>query len=81
MYYAIRNVFIFHQPMTMLADQWTKDEELYDDSSALGLFIDNHDTHRFLNESGNEVMLKNALTFIFTAKGIPVMYYGTEQNL
>lgn len=50
------------------------------DVDALGLFIDNHDVKRFLNEKGDRAMFKAALTFMLTAKGIPIMYYGSEQE-
>ena len=44
-------------------------------------FIDNHDRNRFLTEAGGDVdKLHNALTFIYTARGIPVVFQGTEQN-
>lgn len=44
-------------------------------------FIDNHDRNRFLTEAGGNIdKLHNALTFIFTARGIPVVFQGTEQN-
>ena len=44
-------------------------------------FIDNHDRNRFLTEAGGDTAkLHNALTFIFTARGIPVVFQGTEQN-
>lgn len=44
-------------------------------------FIDNHDRNRFLTEAGGDVSkLHNALTFIFTVRGIPVVFQGTEQN-
>lgn len=44
-------------------------------------FLDNHDRNRFLTEAGGSVgKLKNALTFLFTTRGIPCVLYGTEQN-
>lgn len=44
-------------------------------------FIDNHDRNRFLTEAGGSVAkLQNALTFIFTCRGVPVVFQGTEQN-
>lgn len=44
-------------------------------------FIDNHDRNRFLTEAGGSVdKLQNALTFIFTCRGVPVVFQGTEQN-
>jgi len=44
-------------------------------------FIDNHDRNRFLTEAGGNVAkMQNALTFIYTCRGIPVVFQGTEQN-
>lgn len=44
-------------------------------------FIDNHDRNRFLTEAGGDVArMRNALSFIFTVRGIPVVFQGTEQN-
>ncbi|MGB9878960.1 MAG: alpha-amylase family glycosyl hydrolase, partial [Candidatus Pelagibacter ubique] len=44
-------------------------------------FIDNHDRNRFLTEAGGNVdKMQNALTFIFTCRGVPVVFQGTEQN-
>lgn len=44
-------------------------------------FIDNHDRNRFLTEAGGNVdKMQNALAFIFTCRGVPVVFQGTEQN-
>lgn len=44
-------------------------------------FIDNHDRNRFLTEAGGNVArLQNAITFIYTVRGVPVVFQGTEQN-
>ena len=44
-------------------------------------FIDNHDRNRFLTEAGGDVYkMKNALAFIYTCRGIPTVFQGTEQN-
>jgi glycosidase len=43
-------------------------------------FLDNHDNTRFLNNAGNNTnRLTVALTFLYTSRGIPCLYYGTEQ--
>jgi hypothetical protein len=43
-------------------------------------FLDNHDQPRFLSVAGATVeRLKVALVFLYTAQGIPCLYYGTEQ--
>lgn len=45
-------------------------------------FIDNHDDGRFLGQvAGNYEKLKSALTLLYTLRGIPVLYYGTEVGL
>jgi neopullulanase len=42
-------------------------------------FLDNHDLSRFLSTVDGDVRkLKNALVFLFTTRGIPSLYYGTE---
>ena len=53
-------------------------------------FIDNHDVARFLywaaqnknddSPDRQRALLHNALLLLFTAEGIPCMYYGTEQE-
>ncbi len=55
------------------------------DSSAqdrLVTFLDNHDQARFLSSgkaNNNTNRLKVALVFLYTSRGIPCLYYGTEQ--
>jgi hypothetical protein len=44
-------------------------------------FLDNHDVARFLfNSEGDKDALRNAITFLFMAEGIPCIYYGDEQE-
>ncbi|MGH7980668.1 MAG: alpha-amylase family glycosyl hydrolase, partial [Limisphaerales bacterium] len=44
-------------------------------------FLDNHDQPRFLSVPGATLArLKVALVFLYTARGIPCLYYGTEQG-
>ena len=45
-------------------------------------FLDNHDLTRFLNPAnanGNTNRLAAALTFLYTSRGVPCLYQGTEQ--
>lgn len=44
-------------------------------------FIDNHDMARFLSINNNNNRLHEALAFTLTSRGIPCIYYGTEQYL
>jgi hypothetical protein len=50
--------------------------------SRLVTFLDNHDQPRFLSaaRASNRVdRLKQALVFLYTSRGVPCLYYGTEQ--
>ncbi|MFI3172926.1 MAG: carbohydrate-binding module family 20 domain-containing protein [Eubacteriales bacterium] len=63
---------------SVLDQDWMYGDNLND----MVTFIDNHDRNRFLTEAGGDVdKLQNALTFIFTVRGIPVVFQGTEQNI
>src|SRR5690348_10813249 len=55
-------------------------DSLYDPVSRMQLvtFLDNHDQPRFLNSSTTN-RLTVALAFLYTSRGIPCLYYGTEQ--
>jgi glycosidase len=47
-------------------------------------FVDNHDRKRFLTvdtSASDQAHLHAALAFVLTARGIPCVYYGTEQYL
>ncbi len=79
---AIRNVFgpsnaAFSQIDTVISQEnsnFTWDEDLV-------TFIDNHDMARFLSINNNNNRLHQAMAFILTSRGIPCIYYGTEQYL
>ena len=51
---------------------------LYPNPSSVLAFIENHDTDRFLGESKDTTMLKQALALLLTLNRIPQLYYGTE---
>lgn len=51
---------------------------LYKDPSKLVTFIDNHDEARIYGELQDLNKLKVALTWLYTMRGIPCTYYGTE---
>ena len=78
---AIRNVFgggaNFSEIESVLAAEaghFTWDEDLV-------TFVDNHDMTRFLSLNPSQTRLHQALAFILTQRGIPCIYYGTEQYL
>lgn len=52
------------------------------DPNGLLTFIDNHDMPRFLSiNGGDQSSLRLALALLFTCRGVPMICYGTEQNL
>nr|WP_246628301.1 carbohydrate binding domain-containing protein [Paenibacillus oenotherae] len=66
---------------TNVKDAFAQDYRYNGNENHLVTFIDNHDRNRFLTEAGGSVpKLQNALSFIFTARGLPVVFQGTEQN-
>jgi glycosidase len=44
-------------------------------------FIDNHDMPRFKTAGANNRKLEQALAFTLTSRGVPAIYYGTEQYM
>lgn len=62
-----------------LVDTHDQVSSLFPDPSALGTFLDNHDNARWLNAKSDTQLLKNALAYVVLARGIPIVYYGTEQ--
>ncbi|MFB9330277.1 alpha-amylase family glycosyl hydrolase [Paenibacillus aurantiacus] len=44
-------------------------------------FIDNHDMDRFQTSGANNRKLEQALAFTLTSRGVPAIYYGTEQYM
>lgn len=58
----------------------------YEDPTRLVTFVDNHDVPRFMSEALNrgvseadaQERLDAALSFIYTVRGTPSVYYGTE---
>jgi glycosidase len=52
---------------------------VYADPYNLMIFADNHDMTRFANILGNDIRkYKMAMAFLFTMRGFPQIYYGTE---
>ncbi len=52
---------------------------LYANPNNVLVFLENHDTDRFLREMPQDLSaLKQAYTYLLTTRGIPQLYYGTE---
>lgn len=80
LFFQAREVFAHDASFTTVKSIFDQDSK-YNDVNHLVTFIDNHDRDRFLClADDNYQKLRLALTFIFTVRGIPDVYYGTEQN-
>ncbi|HQL79775.1 MAG TPA: alpha-amylase family glycosyl hydrolase [Verrucomicrobiota bacterium] len=85
LYFVINNVFAAAAANTALIEnRYAAITNNYDPGAHMRLvtFLDNHDQPRFLSSSranNNTDRLKIALVFLYTGRGIPCLYYGTEQ--
>ncbi len=75
----LQRVFQQMRPTSMLTHHFTAMDQLFSHPSQYLNFIDNHDGSRFLSQTDRE-SFRQALFFIMTIPGIPVIYYGTEQE-
>lgn len=79
---AIRNVFgPSSAPFASLNAVIAQEDTNFTWKDDLVTFIDNHDMARFLSINNNNNRLHQALAFTLTCRGIPCIYYGTEQYL
>ncbi|HEY9860512.1 MAG TPA: alpha-amylase family glycosyl hydrolase [Candidatus Obscuribacterales bacterium] len=53
----------------------------YNGANELITFIDNHDMPRFQSLNSDPELVRVAIALIMTCRGIPCIYYGTEQYL
>jgi neopullulanase len=78
LFYPVRRAFAEGKPVKEVATMLAHDQ-LYRDAASLLTFAGNHDTPRFMNETGASVDgLRLAFTFLLTARGVPMIYAGDE---
>ena len=78
LYYAVRDAFAHGHSVRGLAQSLSHDH-LYPNPNALVTFLGLHDVNRFMSEPGaTSDGLKLAYTFLITARGTPLIYYGDE---
>ncbi|WP_236602645.1 alpha-amylase family glycosyl hydrolase [Microbacterium sp. 8M] len=78
-FFTARSAFSADTSMTALSGLFAQDNK-YVNPNRLETFLDNHDRARFLTwADDNYQRLRSALTFLLTSRGVPVIYYGTEQ--
>lgn len=63
-----------NQTITDTATQYTRNSDLV-------TFIDNHDMARFQVAGASGRKLEQAVAFTLTSRGVPAIYYGTEQYM
>jgi alpha-amylase len=84
LYFNINNVFASATGATKpIEDHYNAIAANYDTNAQMRLvtFLDNHDQPRFLSiGDATTNRLKVAMTFLYTSRGIPCLYYGTEQG-
>lgn len=77
---TITNVFgSGSENMSALANFYQYTENDYNFQNQTVTFIDNHDVPRFLRVNADQRSLDVALATAMTSRGIPNIYYGTEQ--
>jgi glycosidase len=82
LFFLVRGVFAHADTATSQLDaHYANVVAQYDTNAQMRLvtFLDNHDQPRFLHESTTN-RLQVALAFLYTAAGVPSLYYGTEQG-
>lgn len=84
LYFRVNDVFATAAGNTkQIEDRYNAIASNYDPYAhdRLVTFIDNHDRPRFMSAAGNNTnRLALALSWLYTARGIPCLYYGTEQH-
>ncbi len=81
LFYAIRRAFAEGKPLREVAMAIARDH-LYEQPNMLVTFLGLHDVRRFMNlEGATTAGIKLAFTFLMTARGIPLIYYGDELGM
>ncbi len=79
LHFTMVDTFAKDGSMRNLANRLAECDSKYDHPETMSVFLDNHDTPRFLHEAnGDKNKLKIALAFAMTTNRIPTIYYGTE---
>ena len=78
--FAMQNALAKDRSMAEIADVIHRDGA-YHTATELVTFVDNHDLPRFLSVRNDPARLRLAVDLILCGRGIPCIYYGTEQAL
>jgi len=78
---AIRDVFASNANFSEIDTTISAENSNFTWQNDLVTFADNHDMPRMLSVNNNTNRLNEAMAFVLTSRGIPVIYYGDEQYL
>jgi glycosidase len=78
---ALRDVFAGEKPMSEIDSTINAESTNFTFPNDLVTFFDSHDESRLLSVNNNQNRLHEAMAFILTGRGIPIILYGDEQYL
>jgi glycosidase len=78
---ALRDVFASDKNFTEIDSTINAENGNFTYPNDLVTFFDSQDQPRFLNLNNNQNRLQEAMAFILTGRGIPIILYGDEQYL
>jgi len=78
---AIRDVFASDSPFSEIDSTISTENANFTYPNDLVTFFDSQDESRFLTLNNNQNRLQEAMAFLLTGRGIPIVLYGDEQYL
>jgi glycosidase len=78
---ALRDVFASNDNMAEIDSTINAENATFTYPNDLMTFFDSHDEARLLSVNDNQNRLQEAMAFILTGRGIPIILYGDEQYL
>jgi glycosidase len=89
LYYQIAGVFGQNQSFYNIDNELTLEDagqqgnpaQPFAQPNDLVTFFDNHDNQRVLSMGADPMAVKQAISFLLTCRGVPILYYGDEQYL
>jgi glycosidase len=78
---AIRDVFASDNPFSEIDSTINTENTNFTYPNDLVTFFDSQDESRFLTLNNNQNRLQEAMAFLLTGRGIPIIFYGDEQYL
>jgi glycosidase len=78
---AIRDVFAGSSPFSEIDSTISTENSNFTYPNDLVTFFDSQDESRLLTLNNNQNRLQEAMAFLLTGRGIPIIFYGDEQYL